>query len=258
MTFPRHKDNQDNSQSFVHISPDWYHTALGAAFSGWVGATVILVWLLTEKAPALPLLGQFWLSLLPLHIVAFLGAIMVLLKKVPSSRILLVLNLEKPRYCQRRIIGFSLLAVLAFYPVSALVNHLTQIVLWFTGYEAGAPPLGRFLENLDDFPLLLSMVVGAVLIAPIVEEVLFRLVIFENLRFLGFWPAAFLVAGAFALLHGTVSQAPALFLLGLLLQYSRRRYKTLWAPISLHAIFNAAAVFLAWYVVTFTDIPLEF
>jgi len=105
-----------------------------------------------------------------------------------------------------------------------------------------------------DFPLLdyletggeavAFLVFAVVIMAPLLEEVLFRGLLLQALRRrMPFWPAALVVTALFSALHALQFQdyLPALAgiaALGLLLAWLRERSGSLWPPILVHAGFN--------------------
>ncbi len=95
---------------------------------------------------------------------------------------------------------------------------------------------------------LVIVLVTAVVVAPIAEEVLFRGVLFQAVRNRGgFWPAATVSSAVFALIHVEIvaSQPLALvglFTFGLVLAWSFHKAGSLVVPIVAHAVFNALVI----------------
>jgi membrane protease YdiL (CAAX protease family) len=91
----------------------------------------------------------------------------------------------------------------------------------------------------------LAMAAMAVIVAPILEEVLFRGILFRSLRSrLGFWGAGLVSAGLFAVVHMQPLQAARLAVLGMALAWVYERTGSLWAAITLHAVQNALAMLM--------------
>lgn len=106
----------------------------------------------------------------------------------------------------------------------------------------------------DEFStaLLLNLIISAVILAPLTEELLFRgvfqtslLRLFRGAR----WPALLIAAIVFSLLHWSVVTSwhalVPLFVLGLVWGVLYERTGSLLAPILAHAIFNAANIAMA-------------
>jgi hypothetical protein len=101
-------------------------------------------------------------------------------------------------------------------------------------------PLLRILEKAGP-GWTAAAVFSAVVLAPLAEELFFRGLLQSLLRRrFGPWPAVLTTAAVFAAVHYSTPQAvPALAALGIVLGYNYERTGRLFAPILLHAIFNA-------------------
>ncbi len=102
----------------------------------------------------------------------------------------------------------------------------------------------------SDAPASLILVLLAVVVAPVAEELLFRGWIYTGLRHrLGVWPALILSSAIFALAHydDTHIYALAVLPVGLALGGMRERAGSVKAPIVFHAFYNLTAVVLAFY-----------
>ena len=82
------------------------------------------------------------------------------------------------------------------------------------------------------------MLVGACLIGPVCEELLFRGLLAGRLARYGEKPAAFVSALLFGLYHANLGQFFYAFALGLLLAYAYFRSGRLRVPVALHMLFN--------------------
>jgi uncharacterized protein len=98
----------------------------------------------------------------------------------------------------------------------------------------------------------LLAVVLAVMIAPVLEELVFRGALHGALRDrVGVWPAALLSSAVFAIIHlEIVTSSPAflvqLFLLGLVFVWLYERTGNLLAPVVAHLVFNAISIGIAY------------
>ncbi|MBR5871472.1 MAG: CPBP family intramembrane metalloprotease [Clostridia bacterium] len=82
---------------------------------------------------------------------------------------------------------------------------------------------------------------AAVIAAPILEEIVFRGLIYTRLcRGMKRWIAAILSAVLFGMVHGTLLALVYTIPMGLLLCLFYEKYRSLWAPILLHMGFNLA------------------
>lgn len=79
--------------------------------------------------------------------------------------------------------------------------------------------------------------------APVLEELLFRGLIYKRLRFICKPAIAAVISSlAFGLTHGNLVQFVYAFLAGMLLAYVYEKYKNLWAPILFHFCANAVSI----------------
>jgi membrane protease YdiL (CAAX protease family) len=104
------------------------------------------------------------------------------------------------------------------------------------------------LENLvstNQWPLRLSIVLSAVVIAPLVEEMLFRGFIQSLFRSVlnRPWVAIFCASTFFSVSHANAEHWPALFVLSLGIGYAYEKSGSLWRPIFMHVLFNGIMVF---------------
>ena len=77
------------------------------------------------------------------------------------------------------------------------------------------------------------------MVAPVVEELVFRGVAYTSLRnVMPRWLAAVLVSAAFGLMHGAVIWFCYTFVLSFAMIFVYEKVKSLWAPIALHMAFN--------------------
>jgi len=96
-------------------------------------------------------------------------------------------------------------------------------------------------------PLQVLIVFLAVVIAPVVEEMLFRGMIQTTLRsYVGRpWPAIIVTSALFASIHENPTHWPALFALAMGLGYSYEKSGSLFRPIFMHALFNGITIVAA-------------
>lgn len=132
------------------------------------------------------------------------------------------------------------------------------LLFQFAGFES---PRQQALEDVlaGGVDALLAVTM-AVVLAPVLEEVVFRGALHQSLRHrTGFWPAALLSSGVFAGVHlEVVTSSPVflvqLFLLGLLFAWLLERTGNLAAPIVAHLVFNAISMGLAVLADRFEDL----
>jgi membrane protease YdiL (CAAX protease family) len=142
------------------------------------------------------------------------------------------------------VLGWSVLLFVLQATVSSVVGLLVPAL-------RGVPPDNTsFLVGIPVAELLL-VAFAAVVVAPVVEELLFRGLLLQGLMLrIGFWPAALLSSVAFGVLHmasldaAGAALALATGVMGLGLCVLARRTGRLGPGIAVHALRNALAIAL--------------
>ena len=133
---------------------------------------------------------------------------------------------------------------LKFLPIIWVLNLAVQ-----TGFEKlGAEveqqaPVQQFLDTLHSPLKFAALAFGAIVLAPIAEEVLFRACIYRFLLTKTSMRAASVISAAlFAAIHGHFAAFLPLFCLGYLFARTYQATGNLAAPICFHALFNATTI----------------
>jgi membrane protease YdiL (CAAX protease family) len=123
------------------------------------------------------------------------------------------------------------------------------VVVWDWIEPAAAPPEHPVLEALTASTWgrwgIVQLVVGAVVVAPLAEELLFRGVLLGSLwQYLRLpWTAIVLSSVAFGWVHASQPQAILpMITMGVILGYLRLRTGLLWPCVLVHALFNARTI----------------
>lgn len=126
------------------------------------------------------------------------------------------------------------------YPLVALVHWASMLL---AGEAEEAQEIVRFLAMAEGWGDIALVVVLAVIVAPAVEELVFRGYLYGVVRKVaGVWFGAPTTALVFAGVHGHLPSLAALFVLGMALSLIYERTRRLWIVIVLHAVFNAISV----------------
>jgi len=135
-----------------------------------------------------------------------------------------------------RAVGLGLASLPALILVTAITNPIFG--------PARNPPLpfsGAAAWNQPSY--LLMMLLGIVVLAPLIEEMIFRGLLFGWLRrHLGLWQAAALAALGHAILHFDLGAMPGLFTLFLFLAWIYEYSQSLWVPAVIHSVHNFIAL----------------
>ncbi len=194
----------------------------------WVFASTVFA----EAASALPLRGEASvLALLSPSMLAAIAAIgWVWIVAGRGS----VLGWRLSSLGRRAISGVAATG-LSVIPVLLLYSILQEVM----GRSPAQDPIVRLLAAPESVLTRVAIVVGVGLIAPALEETLFRGIVFGGLRSSwSFWPAAAASAALFAVAHLNLAGFAAYFLLGLLFAHLFERSRSLIVPWAAHAAFN--------------------
>ena len=222
---------------------NWCRKAILPVISTWLILNLVSGLIIYPNLEGSSILVKFWLALLPLHAGALaVSGIVLFANTLPGER-LLALNLELPAKLSRYL-KIGVLLAICFYPLNLILTVLFRLLLKAIGHQPGTPPILEFIQQSSSAGTIISLAVTAMIIAPLAEEIIFRLILFESLAETRTSSPAIITALLFAVMHQVPVQIPALFLLGLVLQYVRSKYQNLWPSIILHSAFNGISILL--------------
>ena len=141
-----------------------------------------------------------------------------------------------------RLAGWTFVTLFLSGSVSALVEALTG-----RSPSSAAPVFPRTPTSEE----LLITAVLACLIAPVVEEFIFRGLLLGYLRTrVKVGVAVVLTAALFAIVHLIPIQLAPLFVFGVMFAFVRIRYDNVWAAVLMHAMVNGVAVWVSFALTT--------
>lgn len=120
---------------------------------------------------------------------------------------------------------------------SVIGNYVVLLLEMLVGQSIPSPVASVFSEQYLWFSIVLVLI-----IAPVVEELLFRKVIIDRLAHFGKWNCILFSGLTFGLFHGNFSQFFYAFFVGITLAYVYYQTRKIWIPIVLHAIINGIGV----------------
>lgn len=150
----------------------------------------------------------------------------------------------------RRFGANAIRAIVAYVALWPVCSGLLLLTTWLLSFVPGYVPIEHdALLALHDPAnptwVVILIVISAVVLAPIVEELLFRGLIQPALaqRMESPWGAVCLTGLAFGIIHVPLYQTvPALILFGIILGYAYAKTQSLSLVILIHAIFNAKTI----------------
>lgn len=140
----------------------------------------------------------------------------------------------------RRAIGLGLVTALVVIPLALGLNELCKRGLEWLQQEVAPQPTLQVLQMAGSIPRRICFGFSAIVLAPIVEEILFRGIAYKALRDRG-WPRFALVMSSvlFGLIHVNLMTFLPLTAFAVVLALLYERTGTLLAPMAAHAFFNA-------------------
>ncbi|UCC98771.1 MAG: CPBP family intramembrane metalloprotease [Phycisphaerales bacterium] len=141
----------------------------------------------------------------------------------------------------------NLLAVWPLIMAAIVVTMLLGQSIWGQEYQMQQHQELELIAENPELPLRITIVVVAVIMAPLLEELLFRGLVQTAIRSFfvggnGAWLAIAASSGLFALMHANAGHWPALFVLSVGLGYTYEKSGSLFRPIFIHSFFNTASI----------------
>lgn len=170
--------------------------------------------------------GMWLLTFAPLYLISVpIG--LLLLRKVPAK------PLEKHDLKPSRYIVTVIICIFMMYAGNILGTIITALLQLLPGVSAGNPILGYATDN-----ALLPKVLFMVILAPVIEEYIFRKQLIDRMHIYGEKLAVVTSALMFGLFHGNLSQFFYAFALGLVFGYVYLKTGKLRYSIGLHMLIN--------------------
>lgn len=144
-------------------------------------------------------------------------------------------------------LGFAAINLTAIMPVVFITLILTTFFGKIIFGEQFEMPTHQQLETAKNYTqtdIRIVIIVLAVFIAPVLEELLFRGLFQTIIRSYLFrpWLSILLSSFIFVTVHANPQHWPSLFMLSLCLGYSYEKSGSLFRPIFIHSIFNASCI----------------
>ena len=126
--------------------------------------------------------------------------------------------------------------LILFFPLLVIAAVMFFFVSYF-GIDTSSPITTLLLSTPMRGKILIFAV--SVFLAPIIEEIVFRRVIFTFIsRLFGVLPGLLITSFVFGVLHGGIVQLVPLMILGIVLQMQYLKHNSLYPSILLHSIHN--------------------
>lgn len=210
----------------------------------------VTVWLgLLVKSKLLGELGG-WQSIFTDNLILTVGVLPAMAVIIGIARVSFVRRLKGFGLDARTLradLAVALVNLLTIMPiVMAMILLTTYVNTWIVGPGFEMPQHAELKEiaSCPQLPVRVMILVSAVLVIPVFEEMFFRGIIQTLIRsFLRRpWTSIVMTSAIFAAFHQDVPHWPALFALALCLGYSYEKSGSLLRPIFIHSLFNAVMV----------------
>lgn len=184
---------------------------------------------------------KIFLSIVPSQLLFLIGPLAVAFFANKSAKLREKLAITNWKFsCLLEAFKLEMLLIIPLLATAAL-SYFVSLKL---GYDFSSAPIIELLSKADKFGITLIFIFSAI-VAPIVEEIAFRRVVFTFMaRIFGSTPSIILTSFIFALMHGGIIQLLPLFILSLALQYLYIKNNSLYPAILLHCIHNSIIMFL--------------
>lgn len=144
----------------------------------------------------------------------------------------------QPDWARHAFLAATVLVVLL--PEMFGLKILSELALEKLGWPTDDQAAVQLFLNVKSVGLKIYLVVFAVVIAPLAEELIFRGLIFSGLKQAGWTKTAWLGSSLlFAVVHGNAAVFLPLFVFALGLTWLYQRTEGLFAPVLAHSLFNA-------------------
>ena len=148
----------------------------------------------------------------------------------------------------------AFLNLLAIWPIILVVLILTASFARMIEGSDYQIQQHEELVSISENPVLWSRIaiaVMAVIVTPVLEELLFRGLLQTTFRSIlriknAAWIAILITSIIFATMHAIPTHWPTLFILGVCLGYSYEKSGSLYRPIFIHMLFNSISIIAVW------------
>ncbi|WCJ60018.1 type II CAAX endopeptidase family protein [Fontisphaera persica] len=138
-----------------------------------------------------------------------------------------------------KVFGYSLAATLLVLPLAWTLSKFSALLIERLGGKPQTQLAVQYIQQQPPWWELAGLGVMTILVAPVVEEALFRGILYPTVKQAGYPRAAlFGTSLLFAVYHSNLMTLAPLFVLALTLVVVYEATDNLWAPTLVHAIFN--------------------
>lgn len=151
------------------------------------------------------------------------------------------------KYCNFSFPGGINIVVLIFGAIS--LTTLSTIIMDLTDFYKYFPDTMKMIGELVTEGNFITSLLTVGILVPIIEEILFRGLIFNELRKnINIWAAIILQALIFGVFHMNLLQGFVTFFIGIVMGLVYVWVKSIWAPIIIHMVNNSISVIASYFL----------
>lgn len=179
-----------------------------------------------------------------------LAALLLLFFAVAHGKTGFAALFHAPNTSMRTSAWKGLVFGIAAIPPTMLITIITNQLITQAGYESASQPVIEWLTSPDThLSARIAIVVSAVIVAPLAEELIFRGILFPAVLKNNSWLFSSLLTGCiFSLIHFHPPSFLSIFVLSLFFTAGYAATGSLITPIVMHMVFNATATFFTLLV----------
>ena len=184
------------------------------------------------------------------EIAAYTGVILLATSLVAFMLLWLIFVIRKKSifsFISLRKIGFKETGIIVAAGVSLnfLVHYIMQYMVSATALKDHMADFEKLIKPLMDGSFI-GVVFTVGIVAPVFEEILFRGLIYNELRkSMPAWVSVLLQAVAFAIFHGNWVQGVYTVVIGIVFALVYIWLKSIWAAIAIHVFYNMTSVLMS-------------
>lgn len=138
----------------------------------------------------------------------------------------------------------NLISILPLVMLMIILTALIGKIIWGQDFQIHQHEELRLIAEYSQLPVRVLIIAATIVVVPVFEEMLFRGLFQTMIRSYVArpWPSIVICAALFAMVHGSATHWPALFVLAMCLGYSYEKSGSLFRPIFIHSFFNAISI----------------
>ncbi len=138
---------------------------------------------------------------------------------------------------------YGILAYIGFYPLYIFLSKITAVVAEYFGFQLKIQTVVSSIKDIKSLWELLSYILFIVFVAPIIEEIFFRGILYRGCKnFFGVAGASLLSAFLFSAVHMNLLSFLPIFGLGLAFCHVYEKTGSIYSSIIFHALHNALSL----------------